>query len=894
MKQIILKSIITLSTITLVIISANAQNGTPKIIDEFDKFERNDSELSDDNTNAPVGTKHFNELAYSKAITAYLNKEEKLSDQDQLRLAQAYFHTDQHEEAQQWFSKSIAHSTDVAQTLQYAQSLQRSGNLEEAKVQYANYAKGLRNANATQSTYVYNADVINQERFESHNVELFNETRINTENFEFSPAFYGDQTLYVTTNPAVTENTDKDPWIDENFMGILQANINDEGYLESPQKFSDIISTQYHEGPLTFNKEGNELFFTRNSFANGKKDLSEDKVLKLKIFQTSHSSNKWSEPKQLNFSTAENQECHPTLSANGKTMIFASDRKGAIGKMDLYMSTRNGDTWSEPKNLGNQINSTGNELFPFLASDGMLYFASDTHDGLGGLDIFVSQLIDNNQWSTPKNIGTPFNSQADDFGYIINLENHKGYLTSSRDGGYGKDDIYGFTLDANPFNDNEVIICTVDSLTRDYLIESALELSILNGNDPNTQNLTTTEDGCIRVEINPEKTYRVFSTKDEYHSSETIFSKEKNGNKWTIPLYQPGCVYLTGLVTNSTEGNNIEGATVTIKNLSDNSARTLSTDLVGKFTQCLPCGQDFEITANKTGFDNGWSMLSTSGRDCNSDALITMDIPLSLIIKEEAVYTPEEVTVGEVVVLENIYYDFDQSYIKDEEQIDLDKLVNTMFRYPNLVIELGSHTDSRGNDDYNQNLSERRAQSAKDYLTARGISADRIMAIGYGEDQIRNNCGDDITCTEDEHLYNRRTEVRIIQHDIESVTFELNDNLPSSYSDIEDKVRFTNSNTAEGNTSEPTINSPINNNQSITNSKNPITGLYLGSYGIRENAENKLSKLIGYGYDNVSILPMDANGNYRVILSEQMDKHRLQSLKEELLNYGISSVARYE
>jgi len=894
----ILKSLI-IALVAMTNIGLNGQSSAIKIIDEFNEGVITPKLKGLDQSAVPEATAYFKELAYSKAIKAYLKKENKLTQGDKLRLAQSFAKADRHEEATDWFSNALDDQSEPGHILMYAQSLQASGYLAKAQEQYAIYTKKLRNSNANRSTYVFNGDIINETRFDHHDVQIYNESKINTEALEFSPSFYNDGIVYVSTNPQAAEGGDLDPWIDENFMSIYHATRNEEGYLTGAKEFSEIISTKYHEGPLAFTSDGEELFFTRNSFENGKKDLSDEKVLKLKIFQTKNSSNGWTKPKHINFTTADYQECHPTLSADGNTMIFASDRKGSIGKMDLFMSKRNGGSWSNPINLGSQINTQGNELFPFIHENGMLYFASDTHDGLGSLDLFVSQQISDNQWSTPKNMGTPFNSSADDFGYIIDSEMKRGYFTSSRANGFGKDDIYGFELTANPFNDMEVVICTVDSLTREQLAASTLDMSILNATDDQATTITTMEDGCIRMEVHPDKTYRFYASNDEYHTSEAIFQKSKDGNTWTIPLYKPGCVYLTGTVTNEGAGNKIEGAEIILTNMTTGDIKTLKTDLRGNFTQCLPCGQDFDIKASKTGFSDGMAMISTVGTDCSTDKLLTTNIPMSLIIQPPAVYPEKDLGVGKVLVLDNIYYDFDESYIKDEEQIDLDRLVNTMHQYPGLVIELGSHTDARGTDAYNQSLSERRALAALEYITNRGISELRIIPIGYGENQIRNHCGDGVKCTEDEHLYNRRTEVRVLENDNTNLAIQYQDNLPTSYLDIEDQMRYT----GDG---DIVIGKNLNDHMDLesidpfdmqsntsASDKNPI-GLFVGSYSNYWNAEKKRDRLIELGYEQTNILSEDINGNHRVAIETSVTLKELQKLKSELLNQGIRSVVRYE
>jgi peptidoglycan-associated lipoprotein len=345
---------------------------------------------------------------------------------------------------------------------------------------------------------------------------------------------------------------------------------------------------------------------------------------------------------------------------------------------DLWMVTRSGDKWSDPVNLGAPINTPGDEVFPFVHSDGTLYFSSDGHIGMGGLDIFKAVKDDNGQWLV-ENMKYPINSSADDFGIVFEKERESGYLSSSRKG-KTYDDIYSFVLPPLRFN----IIGVVKNEKTDEIIPEATIKSI--GSDGITLDTKAGRDGVFRFTLKP--------------------------------------------------------------------------------------GTDYVFIAEKQGFLKGKERESTKGVSKSTD--FKTEIYLA------SIENPIEV--------ENIFFDLDKADLRPESMVSLDKLVETLNDNPNIVVELGSHTDSRASDAYNLDLSHRRAQSVVNYLIQKGISRDRLVAKGYGESNPKkvdkqdqaaysflpegssltetfiNSLGDDDRM-EMAHFLNRRTEFKVLRTD---------------------------------------------------------------------------------------------------------------------------------
>ncbi len=628
---------------------------------------------------------------------------------------------------------------------------------------------------------------------EPNQIIIKNAALINTEHLEFSPAFYQNGIVYVTsrrTSGAV------DPKTGETFFELYYAELDLEGMPMKPQEFSINLNSQVHEGPVSFNRSWDKLYFTRNNMNKGVRQSDKKGISHLKIYEATKGKFDWENVRELPFNSDEYSCMHPTLSPDGNRLYFSSDMPGGYGKFDLYMSERVGDAWSLPINLGPDINTAGNEVFPFMHESGILFFSSDGHKGMGGLDLFMVN-ISGSKWSKVSNLGQPLNSPRDDFGFILNPEGTLGFLSSDRAGGYGKDDIYQvrLTRGLSYFNLNLELpakIVSYNEVTNERIPNAAIYVferdkdGFIRGNEayevevkpsidnPDQLELTLSRKSAARLGepslrtdpngeaityLQAEKDYLIIAVCPGYKTRELQYSTigEKGPQNIRVPLEESQCVTVLGQVS-SDKGEPVSYAKVHIANESSGEEQYIRTNIDGEFELCLPTHCRFKITAEKEGFQASASQMSTEGEiDLNKP--VHMKINLGAV--EENPFSGPLHT-GSLIVLENIYYDFDKSAIRSGAARELDALAALMKQYPEMRIELTSHTDSRGSTRYNQELSEKRAASAKQYLVSKGISPDRISAKGMGESQIRNHCTDGVKYSEKEHQYNRRTEVRII------------------------------------------------------------------------------------------------------------------------------------
>lgn len=644
------------------------------------------------------------------------------------------------------------------------------------------------------------------DRLQQRNIRIWNATNINTPMPEFSPAFYLNGLVFVSRRKQgpINWNTGK------TYFELFYAERDANGIPGKRVSFSPRINNSWlNQGPVGFNRTGEQMFYSQDNSAGGVSKADEKGMVWMKIYQAAKGDFDWEGIKELPFNSDHYSCMHPCLSPDGSTLYFSSNKPGGYGGMDLYVVKRqeNG-AWMEPINLGPEINTNKNEVFPFIHTSGVLFFTSDGHDGYGGLDLFMID-IGGKRWGTVLNMGEPFNTKDDDLSLIVNADGTRGYFASSRPGGAGDDDIYIFeTPDglqgAVPVNKPTAMMTVLDGTNRATIAGAAVRVFESNedgylGNDTlydleleanaedskemvlrmvrkHEDNLGppqyfTGQGGQVFLPLKPEKNYLIIVSKAGYESGEVELSADqvKAGQPFSVELTSRNCLRFDGKVSNGQNGKGVPNARVRIYNRVSGAEEWLQSSLEGRFEGCLGAEADFIIEAEKEGFDKGDIKISTRGLDRHLSVMAELRLhPNSANVFNQPI---EE---GTVIVLRNIYYDFNKSAIRKGDASELMALAKLMRLYPSMEIELAAHTDSRGEADYNLELSMRRAESAKAFLITQGIEEQRIATIGFGETRISNHCLDGVSCSDEEHQYNRRTEVRVIHID-ESVTVEKRD-----------------------------------------------------------------------------------------------------------------------
>lgn len=415
--------------------------------------------------------KLYQQQAYNAAINIHAEEASDLYTIEQI--ANSYRLNHDTENAEIWYGRLVQESTTPIHFLHYAQALHSNGNLELAKEYYLKYAE-------TTATYYDNRGNIMAAAIdqlidtEADQIVIKNAGAINSGSLDFCPTFYQNGIVFASTRNVDRET---DAWTGEGFSKLYMAERSVDGSLEEPKGFFTGIASKYHQGPLTFFPEGNAVLFTNNiqmKTGDGEKEHF------LKITKAIKEGRQWLRADHIDLGTGLWNDAHPTLSADGQYLYFASDRPGGYGGMDIYMTKFSNGQWGFPVNLGSEINTPGNEVFPYLYVDGTLYFASNGWGGYGGLDIFYAETDLDGYWQQASNVGIPINSQKDDFGYALDMTGTSGYFSSARKGGAGKDDIYQFSLPSPQSNKlthlPNTTICIQDETTGKQLAGAAVTI----------------------------------------------------------------------------------------------------------------------------------------------------------------------------------------------------------------------------------------------------------------------------------------------------------------------------------------------------------------------------------------------------------------------------------
>ena len=454
---------------------------------------------------------YFNKMWYAEAADLYeqaLSKGEKYYTRDNLQKAADahYFNTDM-EKAYQWYNvlyENYGKEMSEENMFKYAHSLKGTGKYGRAKRLMRLYHRKTDNADtagfdaaeAMPNEIVLDNILNSEEDFELKNLS------INTKYSDFSPMFLdSNQIVFSSAKDSSFFKTRKYKWNDQPYLDLYVAEINKESQdLKNAIKFSKKINTKYHEASVAFSPDNTTMYFTRNNY--GKK-LKRDKdgVNHLKIYKSNKVGLEWTEAVEVSFNSNDYSTGHPALSPDGKQLYFVSDMPGSIGKSDIFVvDVLDDGSFSDPRNLGPEINTEKREMFPFFNGT-KLYFSSDGHTGLGGLDVFEAHYDAEEGFGEIANLGKPINSNKDDFSYIVNEDNHKGFFASNRAGGKGDDDIYSFkrpTIEEIPANNNAIAGVVTELVTGDFMPKALVQL--LDENGIKLKEMRTEDDGSFVFE----------------------------------------------------------------------------------------------------------------------------------------------------------------------------------------------------------------------------------------------------------------------------------------------------------------------------------------------------------------------------------------------------------
>ncbi|MBN2776985.1 MAG: OmpA family protein [Bacteroidales bacterium] len=572
-------------------------------------------------------------------------------------------------------------------------------------------------------------------------------TDFNSEVSDFSATYFHTDIVWVSDKGSAIPLS---PKFSETGRSFFNLYTNSEIF--QIQSLVDKINSKYHEGQISVSKDGNTVFFTRNAYVNKEKRWSYDYKMNLQIFYVKFENGLWSDEIEVPVNNTEYSVGHPALSQDEKYLYFSSNMPGGYGGSDLYRIEYNNGSWGDLENLGQKINTSYDELFPFISDIGDLYFASNDSSGMGGLDIYKAEKSDGS-YLRGEIMPAPINTEFDDFAFVKQKDTGKdnGLLSSNRPNGSGIDDVYYWEYLVKPF----AIKGTVTNTKGAVVANATLDFVDVNGIK---QNVHTNGDGQYRVSAERNGTYHIdIDHQDYFNDYFDIVAKADLLTEFFVydivledfPSFKIRPV--------DEQGVPIIDMNVRINCDNEDMFTGLSTEegIFWEFPHKYRRGDSISILIdfNKTGYLNKkvtFNMVVEDGGDV-------------VIPKEQLVFVKaeEKLEISKIIDLQPIYYDFAKWDIRPDAALELDKVIEFLNNNPNISIELSSHTDCRGSDYSNLQLSDKRAKSAADYIK-KGISnPNQIYGKGYGETKpIHSDCAG---CTEEQHAENRRTEFTIVK-----------------------------------------------------------------------------------------------------------------------------------
>lgn len=667
------------------------------------------------------------------------------------RAAQSNFLQHNYKNAEFWYAKLInQQGGSIDDQISYLKLLQINGKYTEV----ASFSKRFNSENPGNyfiKQLADNGNYLNDLKADSFRFKI-EPVSFNSEYPEFCPVIVEGGMVFAGQMKSKGTIEDRFEWDDTYFMDLYYVDVQRDGTIGSkPKTFERKFESTLHDGPVAFNKDMSKAFITRNNMLPGrKKEKDVKRLVNVKLFTAEKlPTGEWSKPIEFKYNSNKYSTGQACLSPDGNVLYFVSDMPGGFGETDIWKSELVNGSWGAPINLGPKINTPGKEMFPYVAANSKLYFSSDGHLGMGGLDLFVA--YDESGSLVIENLGYPANSSFDDFGISLRDNSLSGYISSNRPiGKDNSDNIYAIEIKETIFNLQIAVVLDDEKKTP----AANATVKVLNNTTGKEETYTSDASGRVNLKLKKASAYTVMAKK-VYHESvgfetvSTIGKKQSEDFEVEMKLKKQ-LITFSGLVLDKQFQKPITNTTVSFVNPLTNESQTFTTDDKGMFVSKVDPEELYRLSLEKEGFYPEVDSLSTKGMVPPSSFKKTF------ILKK----IPK---VNDSFVLNNIYYDYGKYSLRDESKQSLDELYDYLVENPNVMIELSSHTDSRSSYSYNQTLSQRRAQSCVDYIVSKGISRKRIIAKGYSWSRLTNECKPGVECSEEEHQANRRTEIRILK-----------------------------------------------------------------------------------------------------------------------------------
>lgn len=702
----------------------------------------------DPDAHTRIADHHYQRMAYAPAAREYKLAAELGATNEHVtkRLADCYMKLGDTEHAEPWYAQVVKFlNVRPLDYYNYAQALKGNAKYAEAEIWMDKYLAVAQpegqsphsNIGDFAKKFTYGMD-----RFTVRSVSA------NTRFCDMATTWNGTQSVIFSSSRNERIGIQRRAaWNDQPFLDMYAADRQPGGDLVNPRRLSGNVNGPLHEGPAVCDASGNTLWYTRNSAVRGKSG-----TIQLGILRARRIGNEWRGEDPFTLNNPETSTGHPALSADGRTLFFVSDMPGGYGGTDIYMCKDQSGRWTEPLNLGPAVNTMGNEAFPFIGADGTLYFASTGLPGLGGFDVFAAQRGEGGEYAVAINLGAPVNGPKDDFAFIIDAANKTGYFTSNRPGGQGDDDIYTFQMHT-PLEQRYLCTGTViDDDTGLPLIE--VEVTLMDDKGAVLETKQTDINGKYSFPVERDKEYRVVARMKGRFDGEQHLSTENIAKQQIVArdihLVPDAGVWLRGAVRYKGRLGFMEGVSVSLVNLGTFYTETRVTGAGGDFNFRLQANEEFEVLVEHPGYFSLSVPVKTTG--------MTRGV---IDLNEATELSMEAIAIGAAVKLKYQKWPPGSAVLDPVAKTELDALADRLQVNPQLLVEIGVHSDARGDATEELKITQKRADAIVAHLKSRGVPKERLTAKGYGITRILNNCGPGVTCTEAEHAENRRVEYTV-------------------------------------------------------------------------------------------------------------------------------------
>jgi hypothetical protein len=693
-----------------------------------------------------LADRYYQRMAYAQALQEYTKAADlgALNEHVVKRAAECAVKLGDTRAGETWYEQVVKFLNRTPDDLfMYAQMLKSNGKYAEAEAWMDRYLA----AKQGRATSISNLQDFVRKFTSSPDRFSVTSVSINSDKSDLCPAWATDgRVIFCSARDSAVGMQWRSAWTDEPFLDLHSAQRQSNGDLTGARKLTGSANSRLHDGPACMAPDGS-LWFTRT---NGTR--STNGVQRLGIFHARPDRDGWTGHEPFLYNNPECSVGHPAISPDGRSIYFMSDMPGGFGGTDLYMCRDAGGRWGEPKNLGPGINTDRNELFPFLAQDGSLWFSSNGLPGLGGLDLFVAKPGVDGSFDFAVNAGAPVNGASDDFGLIIDPAGKTGYFSSNRPGGRGADDIYAFVMH-RPVEQRYLCTGTVVDDEQAAPLAQA-DVQLLDADGTVLAAASTGADGryAFPVEARRRYTIRVRATGhyDGLAHLQTNDIERTQILARDIHLVPDAGIWLRGTVYYKADSSLAEGVDVSVVNLTSFFSEKHASDAGGDFLFRLQPNETFEVVLEKPGHFNMSVPVSTLGV---KQGVIELGEVRDLMM--------ERVVPGEPMPLRHVVWKAGELLLSPTAKAELDRLAERLQVNPDMTVEIGVHANTAADPAKALVTTGKRANEAVAYLRSKGVPKAKLSAKGYGVTKPRNDCGPGVPCSEEQRAVNERVEYTV-------------------------------------------------------------------------------------------------------------------------------------